>query len=127
MSSLRLPELCLRIGIVYLLIGLGLGTYMGLIQDHSLMTVHAHLNLLGFASTFLMGLFLKTHPAALESKWTRYSVLGILVFVPISLIALAAVYTGHTALGPVLGISTIGITASYVVFALELFRATKTA
>jgi hypothetical protein len=43
-------------GAVYLLVGIGLGSYMGGSGDHSLAPVHAHINLLGFTLMTVFGI-----------------------------------------------------------------------
>ena len=62
---MRLPQFCFLLASVTALAGMSLGIYMGLAQDHSLMPVHAHLNLIGWVTMFLMGLYYKTHEHAL--------------------------------------------------------------
>ncbi len=63
---MRLPQFCFLLAGVTALAGMSLGIYMGLAHDHSLMPVHAHLNLLGWVTMFLMGLYYKTHERALD-------------------------------------------------------------
>lgn len=43
--------------VLYALAGVGLGIMMGASNDHTLAPVHAHINLLGWASLALMGAF----------------------------------------------------------------------
>ena len=50
------------IGILFALIGMGLGTYMGITQDFLLAPVHAHINLVGWATHFLFGLYYRGEP-----------------------------------------------------------------
>lgn len=49
-------------GAIYLLIGIGLGGYMGASGDHTLTPVHAHINLLGFVLMSLFGLCYRLIP-----------------------------------------------------------------
>lgn len=58
----RLPRICFIIASLTAVIGVSLGVYMGIGRDHTLAPVHVHLNLIGWASLFLFGLFYKTHP-----------------------------------------------------------------
>ena len=44
----------IKIAVVYLLVGVSLGIYMGASGDHSLHPVHAHINLLGWATLTLI-------------------------------------------------------------------------
>jgi hypothetical protein len=58
----------LRISTLLFLVGLTLGIVMGARHDFSLARAHAHLNLLGFVSLFLAGLYYNAVPAAVASK-----------------------------------------------------------
>ena len=60
----RLPAACFKIASFTAVIGVSLGVYMGIGRDHTLAPVHVHLNLIGWVSLFLFGLFYKTHPSA---------------------------------------------------------------
>jgi hypothetical protein len=60
----RLPETCFKIGSLTALVGVSLGIYMGISHDHRLAPVHVHLNLIGWVSIFLFGLFYKVHQSA---------------------------------------------------------------
>jgi hypothetical protein len=51
------------IGILFALIGMGLGTYMGITQDFLYAPVHAHINLVGWATHFLFGLYYRGEQA----------------------------------------------------------------
>jgi hypothetical protein len=64
---LRLPDVpnfCFLLASVTIVIGMSLGLYMALARDHQLMPVHAHLNVIGWLSLFMLGLYYRAHPAA---------------------------------------------------------------
>ena len=61
LSFLFLATLCL-------LVGVGLGIWMGIIHDFQFAPVHAHINLLGWASLALFGLTYRAYPA-LGASW----------------------------------------------------------
>lgn len=54
---MRLAYFCFFIGAVSALTGMGLGIRMGIIQDFQLAPVHAHINLLGWVTMSLFGLY----------------------------------------------------------------------
>ncbi|HYQ99388.1 MAG TPA: hypothetical protein VET86_05030, partial [Casimicrobiaceae bacterium] len=58
----------LKLSVVYLMAGVALGIAMGVTEDFTLKPVHAHLNLLGFATTALAGLIYSVHPEAARSR-----------------------------------------------------------
>lgn len=56
----------LRLAVLFALVGVSLGYWMGMTQQFGLSPVHAHINLLGWASMFLYGLFYRLFPQAGE-------------------------------------------------------------
>ena len=76
----------LRLGVLSALVGMSLGVWMGANQDFVLRPVHAHINLIGFASMMLFGLFYRVFPAAgrgwLPMAHFALSVLGFLILMP---------------------------------------------
>lgn len=51
------------IGVLYLLVGIVIGMYMGASGDHTLTPAHAHINLLGFVLMTVFGLTYRLIPA----------------------------------------------------------------
>ncbi len=60
----RLSKFCFVLSSLTALIGISIGIYMGVTEDHTLGPVHAHLNLLGWVTLFLFGLYYRTHEHA---------------------------------------------------------------
>lgn len=95
-----------RVAVVYFAIAVTLGLVMGGSGDHSLMAVHAHLNLLGWVSMSLFGLIGLAYPAITEGRVARWQFWLYNVGVPAMLVALAAQLKGVTGFEPVLGIGS---------------------
>lgn len=68
------------------LTGMGWGIYMGISQDHSTFSAHAHLNLLGWVSCAIMGAFyaLAKDRAPRRLSWVNFglSSVGTVVMIP---------------------------------------------
>jgi hypothetical protein len=64
----RLDIKFLLLAAVALSIGVGMGIYMGIAHDFSLAPVHAHMNLVGWASLALFGITYKLYPQ-LQERW----------------------------------------------------------
>lgn len=111
----------LRFGVVFALIGVVLGIYMGKAHDFTLMTVHAHINLVGWVSFFLAGLFYAVRPAADN----RLAVTHIAAALP-GMIALTTGIFGSVtgqAWGPLLAIlGSFLVLAGFILFAINVFR-----
>ena len=125
----RLSNRFLRLAVVFALIGMCLGYWMGVTERFDAAPVHAHINLLGWVSMALYGLFYRVQPGAAQGTlpvvhfWV--AVIGLLVFMP----ALAAKLLGSPAMQGAANIGLmIGSTltlASMVLFAVIVFRATS--
>ena len=65
--------------VLYALVGMSLGMMMGASNDHTLAPVHAHINLLGWASLAIMGAFYGIAGARTPGKlaWTNFAVSNV--------------------------------------------------
>ncbi len=124
-SSLGLKWI--KMAALYLLVGVGLGIHMGKSHDFALMPVHAHANLLGWATMALMGLlhhvFAKqlVNTIAVVQFWIHQ------VATPILLIALALMLKGNTDIEPVVGIMSAVVGLSVLLFVYNVLRNLNTA
>ena len=114
----------LRLGALSALVGMSLGVWMGANQDFVLRPVHAHVNLLGFASMMLFGLFYRAFPAAgrgwLPMAHFGLSVIGFLILMP----SLTLMLLGKPLFMPGMIASEIMLVASIALFVVIVFKAT---
>lgn len=111
----------LKLAVVYLIIGVGMGIMMGASRDFTMRPVHAHVNLLGWATMALAGLIYSVFPDAGRSKLARLHFWLANLSLPVMAIALGFVITGTAALVPVLAASEIVAALGILVFAANLF------
>ena len=115
----------LRTAPCWALAGMLLGIGMAASQDHRLHSVHAHINLLGWVSMFLFGLFLRAHPAAAarrEARWLFWLLNAALaVMVP----SLSAVMLGHPGADPIAALSGLMLIGAMILFVRIVFVATR--
>jgi hypothetical protein len=71
-------KLFLVSGVLCGLVGMSLGIHMGAAHDFTLAPAHAHLNLVGYVTLFLAGLFYQTHPQAEGGLAKLHFLLGLL-------------------------------------------------
>jgi hypothetical protein len=93
--------------------------------NFKMVPVHVHINLLGWASMGLFGLFYRAWPAAAATKLAK---VHFWVYVPahfVQMIALALLYNGMTAIEPILGIASLVVGIAIIIFAVVLWRATS--
>lgn len=114
----------LRLGVVALIVGVSLGMWMGANHDFTLRPVHAHINLIGWASMMLFGLTYRVMPHAAQGRlpWLQL-VLAAVGFV-LMMAGLTALLLENMALMPVMLAGEVMVGASILLFAVILFRAT---
>jgi hypothetical protein len=114
----------LRIAVLYIVVGVSLGIYMGASGDHAMHPVHAHLNLLGWVAMSLFGLFYRAFPAAAESTLAK---VHFWIYVPahfVQMVLLTLLYRGNGAVEPALGIFSILVGVAFLCFAVVVWRHT---
>ncbi|WP_342129645.1 hypothetical protein [Hydrogenophaga sp. OTU3427] len=115
----------LKAAVVYFVIGVSLGIYMGASHDHTLKPVHAHINLLGWASMALIGFYVLHFGDRLNARLERIQFWLHQVGAVILLITLTLVMLGNTAIEPVLGITSIVVGVSVLLFAVNVWRSLR--
>lgn len=124
----RLSNRFLRLAVLFALVGMSLGYWMGATEQFAAAPVHAHINLLGWVSMALYGLFYRVQPGAargwLPAVHFRVAVVGLLIFMP----ALAAKLLGGPSLQAAANLGLmVGPTLtllSMILFVIIVFRAT---
>lgn len=64
----RVDDAYIACGLVWLVFGMAFGIWMGVAMQLNFSNSHAHANLLGFVSSILFGLILRTYPAMRQSR-----------------------------------------------------------
>jgi hypothetical protein len=105
----------LKLAIMYLMVGIGLGIAMGASHNFTMRPVHAHLNLLGWTTMALAGLIYSVFPQAAASRLARVHFWLHNVAVPVMMASLAALLLGNESVVPVLGASEF-VAAGGVIF-----------
>jgi cbb3-type cytochrome oxidase subunit 1 len=108
--------------VISVLIGMSWGIVMAISQDHSAMPAHAHLNLLGWVSLFLFGIFYRLHPP-LEVSRTALMQVWIWIIGTISLtVGVAMLHAGNKAGEPFAGIGSFVLLGDMVLFGWLVVR-----
>jgi hypothetical protein len=115
-------SLCFRLAALFVIAGMAMGIGMAATQDHSIMPAHAHLNLLGWVSLFLFGIYYERRPALDASRIALIQVGVWSVGTVVLTAAVAAIHLGYTAADPVAGVSSILLLGSMLMFAYCVFR-----
>lgn len=111
----------IKIAVVYLLLGVAMGIYMGASQNFAMRPVHAHVNLLGWATLALAGLIYTVFPEAGESKLAKAHFWLMNLALPVMMGALAMVLSGKVEFVPVLAACEIAAAGAILAFATNIF------
>ncbi len=114
----------LRLAVLYLIVGVSLGLFMAASHDHSLYPLHAHVNLLGWVSLTLFGLFYRAFPAATETLLAK---LHFAIMVPtnvVQMVLLALLLRGNAAVEPALAAVSVLVGVAIVCFAVTVWKHT---
>ena len=85
----------LKIAAVYLAIGVTMGLAMGIMQKFALHPVHAHINLLGWATMALAGLIYVQFPQAAQARLAKIHFWIHNLALPVMMVALAFLLSGY--------------------------------
>ena len=115
-------SLSFRLAVLFVIAGMAMGIGMAMTQDHALMPAHAHLNLLGWVSLFLFGIYYERRPALDASRLAMIQVvlwsLGTVVLTS----AVSAIHLGYHAADPIAAIASLIVLAAMIQFAYFVFR-----
>lgn len=113
---------------LFIILGVGIGMYMGASQDHTLVPVHAHVNLLGFVLPMAFGLTYHLFPAIGQSSLARahfwLHLVGSLVLL-VMLWSLLAGQITEAAMFPIAPLAELLVMLGLIAFAVNVFRGVR--
>ncbi|MGB3502048.1 MAG: hypothetical protein WBA44_10515 [Mesorhizobium sp.] len=116
-----ISTLYFRTAITLLIVGIAIGIHMSIQGDHSVMGAHAHLNLLGWVTSFLFGAYYALHPAKAVGRLPtlQYAVylLGLAVMIP----SLYALLKGNPGAEPLVATGSLITFAGVLLFGWIVF------
>jgi hypothetical protein len=115
-------SLSFRLAVLFVIAGMSMGIGMAVSQDHSIMPAHAHLNLLGWVSLFLFGIYYERRPKLDGSRLALIQVYAWSIGTVILTIGVAGVHLGYTEFDPIAGIGTLIVLGAMLLFAYCVFR-----
>jgi hypothetical protein len=100
---MRVHVVFIGLGLIFLVIGMLFGVWMGITKNFQYVDAHAHWNLVGFVTSTLYGLIHRAYPKLAASKltWAQciVHVVGVLVFAP----GIILVVTTRQEIGAIVG------------------------
>jgi len=123
----RLARLWILFAASYLIVGVSFGIGMAASHKLEFAPVHAHINLLGWATMALTGLIYSRFPQAGGSRLGIAHFWSFQILFPILIAGLIFMFSGHPEMEPVMVVGSLGILISLLMFVVNLFRNTKPA
>lgn len=117
----------IRIAAVYLVIGVTMGIVMGITQQFSLAPVHAHINLLGWATLGIIGVIYHAYPVAAETRLAQVHFWVHNIALPVFMVGLGFVLSGHEAFLPVAIVGALAVAVGIVVFTVNIWLCVRPA
>ena len=108
--------------VLFVLAGMVWGLQMAISDDHSAFPAHAHLNLLGWVSLFLFGIYYRLNPALDASRAAIIQVGIWCIGTVIMVIGVGLVHTGHQSGDPIAAVGAIMVFVGMAHFAWLVFQ-----
>ena len=117
--------LSFRAAVPMVVAGMIWGIVTGISQDHSTFPAHAHLNLLGWASLFLFGIYYHLHPAIDRDRLAFVQVWVWIAATIILTVGIGLLHSGHAIGHPIAAAGSLVILADMVLFGWLVYRRTQ--
>jgi drug/metabolite transporter (DMT)-like permease len=124
---MKASSLSFQAAVLLVLTGMGWGIMMAISDDHTTMPAHAHLNLLGWVSLFLFGIFYHLHPTLDSQRSALVQVWTWIIATVVLAIGVAMVHTGRRLGDPIAAVASIVLLLDMVLFGWLVFRREPTA
>lgn len=119
---MKASVLSFRAAVLMAVLGMIWGVVMGISLDHSTFPAHAHLNLLGWVSLFLFGIYYHLHPS-IDAGRVALAQVWIWIAATIAMsVGVALVHSGHPQGDPIAAISSIAVLGDMLLFGWLVFR-----
>ncbi|MGO4735380.1 hypothetical protein AB4099_02470 [Bosea sp. 2KB_26] len=119
---MKASNLSFRAAVLIALAGMIWGIVMAISRDHSALPAHAHLNLLGWVSLFLFGIFYRLHPSVDLTRSARIQVWFWIVGTLVLTVGVALVHSGNAIGDPIAGVGALAVLADMALFGWLVFR-----
>lgn len=119
---MKASDMAFRIAVCLGLIGMTGGVLMAASQNHALHPAHAHINLLGWVSLFLLGGYYRMNPSLDTRRGAKWQVIAWSVGTLVLSTGVAAIYAGYPQAEPIAAGGSLIVVASMLWFAWFVFR-----
>ena len=118
---MKASALSFRAAVIFVIAGMIWGIIMAISENHSNMPAHAHLNLLGWVSLFLFGIYYRLHPSLEDAMSALVQVGTWIVGTVILTIGVGLLTSGHPIGEPIAAIGSFVALLDMLLFAWLVF------
>jgi hypothetical protein len=119
---MKASSLCFQAAVLFVIAGMIWGITMAISEDHTAMPAHAHLNLLGWVSLFLFGIYYKLHPSLEDAKSAMAQIWIWIIGTIVLTIGVAMVHSGNSAGDPIAAIGSFVVLLDMLLFGWLVYR-----
>ncbi len=119
---MKASSFCFVAGVLCAIIGMAMGLQMAISGEHLQKPAHAHVNLLGWVTLFLYGVYYRLNPEIDPTKLAIWQARVALGSVLVMTIGLWFLYAGAEAAEPLAAAGSLGAFAALLVFAFIVIR-----
>jgi hypothetical protein len=119
---MKASQLSFQAAVILVIAGMIWGIVMAISENHSAMPAHAHLNLLGWVSLFLFGIYYRLH-ASLDAGATALVQVGVWIIGTLVIaVGVGLATTGHALGEPIAAVGSFVVLLDMMLFAWLVFR-----
>lgn len=122
---MKASSLSFQAAVLFVFAGMIWGLQMAISDNHSAFPAHAHLNLLGWVSLFLFGIYYHLHPMLDRSRAALIQVSVWIAGTIVMVIGIGLVHTGHQAGDPLAAVGSFTVFGSMLMFGWLIFRSER--
>lgn len=117
----RVSHLFFKAAILFLIVGIGIGINMAISRDHSVLGAHAHINLLGWVTSAILGGYYALNPAKADGMLPMIHFAVYMIGVVLMVSSLYLLLAGNVAMEPWVAAGSIITFIGVLIFAVVVF------
>jgi len=121
-KTMKASTLSFQAAVIFVIAGMIWGIIMAISENHSPFPAHAHLNLLGWVSLFLFGIYYRLHPWLESATSALVQVAVWIIGTLILATGVGLVTTGHPGGEPIAAIGSFVVLFDMLLFGWLVFR-----
>jgi hypothetical protein len=122
---MKASALGFQAAVVFVVAGMIWGLTMAISENHSSLSAHAHLNLLGWVSLFLFSIYYRLHPALDDARAAIVQVWVWIIGTAIIAVGVGLATTGHAGAEPIAAVGSFVALFDMLLFGWLVFGAER--